>query len=75
MQLPPHPALRAALSQLVSIYGERQAFAFGRGPSTEYTTILPSPLAGEGSRRRRVGEGALYSCWKMREALPDRRTT
>ncbi len=42
----PHPALRAALS--------RQ----GRGLNTEVAAKPPSPLAGEGSRRRRVGEGA-----------------
>jgi long-chain acyl-CoA synthetase len=43
---PPHPALRAALSRE------------GRGLKAEVAASLPSPPAGEGSRRRRVGEGA-----------------
>jgi hypothetical protein len=41
----PHPALRAALSRK------------GRGLARGNLRFLPSPLAGEGGRRRRPGEG------------------
>jgi hypothetical protein len=49
--------LHSALAPLVTIYGERQAFASGRGQSCGELNPMPSPLAGERSRQRRVGEG------------------
>ncbi len=50
---PPHPALRAALSR----EGRGLLRADVRyAPTTDKT--MPSPLAGEGGRRRRPGEGA-----------------
>src|SRR5688572_23356872 len=58
LRLHPHPALRAALSPVVSLYGERQAFAFGRGQEAEFAgdpAFWPSPLVGEGSRRKAGG--------------------
>src|SRR5262249_24002489 len=72
-QKPPHPArLRlAALSRVVSLYGERQAFALGGGHSVplvrhRLTSAGISPLP---SRERADAEGGRVR-GLLRESLP-----